>query len=98
MQAYIIRRLLQGLLVLFIASVIIFVTVRILPGDPVLTRSGATNVWSEEMARELRHKFGLDKPIYQQYVEWMGKALRGDFGYSFFNQFSVTSSIRGFSF
>jgi peptide/nickel transport system permease protein len=94
LQAYIIRRLLQGILVIFIASIIIFVSVRILPGDPVLTRSGATNVWSEEMAEKLRHEFGLDKPIYVQYLEWMGGALRGDFGYSFFNQFSVTELVR----
>lgn len=94
MQRYIIRRLLQGLLVLFIASIIIFVSVRILPGDPILTRAGATNVWSEEMAREMRHKFGLDKPLYAQYMDWIGGALRGDFGYSFFNQFSVTELIQ----
>ena len=94
MQGYIVRRLLQGLLVLFIASILIFVTVRILPGDPVLTRSGATNIWSEEMAKEMRHKFGLDKPIPLQYLEWMGGALRGDFGYSFFNQYSVTELVQ----
>jgi peptide/nickel transport system permease protein len=93
LQGYIIRRLVQGLLVLFIASIIIFVTVRILPGDPVLTRAGATNVWSEEMAREMRHKYGLDKPIYVQYLDWMGGAIRGDFGVSFFNQFSVTELV-----
>jgi peptide/nickel transport system permease protein len=94
LQGYIVRRLLQGLLVLFIASILIFVTVRILPGDPVLTRSGATNIWSEEMAKEMRHKFGLDKPIPLQYLEWMGGALRGDFGYSFFNQYSVTELVQ----
>lgn len=94
MQGYIIRRLLQGLLILFIASIVIFVTVRVLPGDPILTRSGATNIWSEEMAAAMRHKFGLDKPIYRQYLDWMGGAFRGDFGYSFFNQFSVTELVQ----
>lgn len=93
MQAYIIRRLLQGVLVLFIASMIIFVTIRILPGDPILTRSGATNVWSEEMAQAMRRELGLDKPIYIQYINWMGGALRGNFGISFFNQFAVTELI-----
>ena len=94
MQTYIIRRLLQGVLVLFIASIIIFVTIRILPGDPILTRSGATNVWSEEMAQAMRRELGLDKPIYIQYINWMGGALRGDFGVSFFNQFAVTELIQ----
>lgn len=81
-------------MILFIASIVIFVTVRVLPGDPILTRSGATNIWSEEMAAAMRHKFGLDKPIYRQYLDWMGGAFRGDFGYSFFNQFSVTELVQ----
>lgn len=94
MQTYIIRRLLQGLLVLAVTSVIIFVAIRILPGDPILTHQGATNVWNEEMAQELRHKFGLDKPVYLQYVDWLTGAFRGDFGVSYFNQFSVTELIQ----
>jgi peptide/nickel transport system permease protein len=94
LQNYILRRLFQGLLVLFITSIIIFVAIRILPGDPILTRQGATNVWSEEMAREQRHKFGLDKPIPAQYVDWLTNALRGDFGVSYFNQFPVTELIQ----
>jgi peptide/nickel transport system permease protein len=88
------RRLLQGLIVLFITSIIIFVAIRILPGDPILTKAGATNVWSEEMAREQRAKFGLDKPIPEQYIAWLTNALRGDFGISYFNQFSVTELIQ----
>lgn len=94
MQTYFIRRLLQGLLVLAVTSIIIFVTIRILPGDPILTKSGATNVWSEEMAAEQRHKFGLDKPVPVQYVDWLLNAFRGDFGISYFNQFSVTELIQ----
>jgi peptide/nickel transport system permease protein len=94
MQTYILRRLLQGLLVLAVTSVIIFVAIRILPGDPILTHAGATNVWSEEMAQEQRHKFGLDKPVYLQYVDWLTSAFRGDFGISYFNQFSVTELIQ----
>ncbi len=93
MQTYIFQRLLQAVLVLVLASMMIFAAIRVLPGDPVLTRQGATNVWSEEMAREMRHKFGLDKPLYIQYVDWMAGALRGDFGISYFNQFSVTELV-----
>ncbi len=93
MRTYLARRLIQGLLVLFLTSIIIFVAIRILPGDPILTRQGATNVWSEEMAQEQRHKYGLDKPIVIQYVDWLTGALRGDFGISYFNQFSVTELI-----
>ncbi|MCC7165272.1 MAG: ABC transporter permease [Anaerolineae bacterium] len=94
MQTYFIRRLLQGILVLAVTSIIIFVAIRILPGDPILTKAGATNVWSEEMAREQRHKFGLDKPVPVQYVDWLLNAFRGDFGISYFNQFSVTELIQ----
>lgn len=93
MQTYILRRIFQGVLVLFITSMLIFASIRILPGDPILTRSGATNVWSEDMARELRHKYGLDKPIYEQYFDWLTSALRGDLGVAYFNQFSVTELI-----
>lgn len=73
---------------------IIFVVMRVLPSDPVLTRAGATNVWSEEMAREMRAKFGLDKPIHIQYIRWIAGALRGDFGVSYYNQFSVTELLQ----
>lgn len=45
------------------------------------------------MARELRHKYGLDKPIYEQYTDWLTSALRGDLGVAYFNQFSVTELI-----
>jgi peptide/nickel transport system permease protein len=93
-QYYIIRRLLQGVLVLIASSMIIFVVMRVLPSDPVLTRAGATNVWSEEMAREMRAKFGLDKPIHTQYIRWIAGALRGDFGVSYYNQFSVTELLQ----
>ena len=94
MQTYFIRRVLQGLLVLAVTSIIIFFTIRILPGDPILTKAGATNVWSEEMAAEQRAKFGLDKPVPVQYVNWLLNAFRGDFGISYFNQFSVTELIQ----
>jgi peptide/nickel transport system permease protein len=94
LQTYIVHRVLQGLLVLFITSIIIFVAIRVLPGDPILTKQGATNVWSEEMAKEQRHKFGLDKPIYLQYVDWVTGAFRGDLGISYYNQFSVTELIQ----
>lgn len=93
MHTYLVRRALQSILVLFITSIIIFVAIRILPGDPILTRQGATNIWNEEMARDLRHRYGLDKPIHEQYVNWLTSALRGDFGIAYFNQFSVTELI-----
>lgn len=94
MQNYIIRRLLQGVLVLIASSMIIFVVMRVLPSDPVLTRAGATNIWSEEMAKKMRAEFGLDKPIPVQYIRWIGGALHGDFGVSYYNQFSVTELIK----
>jgi len=82
MGRYIVRRLLQMVLVLFGASLILFVSLFILPGDPIGTAAG-------ERARDpavravLEKRYGLDKPIPVQYVNYVGRVLRGDLGESF---------------
>lgn len=80
MGAYILRRLLQTLPVLWVLSLLVFVVFRLLPGDSALLEVGMLGTREEvELARQ---RLGLDKPIYVQYVEWLGKAVRGDFGLS----------------
>ncbi|MFN8443558.1 MAG: ABC transporter permease [Caldilineaceae bacterium] len=83
MLLYIIRRLLQGLLIIFLVSVITFVIMRLLPGDPVQLLLGEGKVKMTNELRDAIHaKWGFDKPYYQQYLIWLWSLLRGDFGES----------------
>jgi len=65
---------------LFVVSALVFVVVRVLPGDPAAIIMGTEG--SREALERLRHSMGLDRPLSVQYVEWMGGALRGDLGRS----------------
>lgn len=85
MTTYIIRRLIIGLFVLFIVSLIVFFSVRLLPGDPALIyvsqQQGGSGVTQEKLD-EVRREQGLDKPVPIQYVNWVGNVLKGDLGKS----------------
>jgi len=63
-----------------IATVTVFVVVRVLPGDPALVIIGPEG--SPEAAARLREALGLNRPILVQYTEWLARALRGDLGVS----------------
>jgi len=65
---------------LLFVSVLVFVVIRVLPGDPALVIMGTEG--SPEAAAELRRAMGLDRPLVVQYLEWAGNALRGDLGRS----------------
>ena len=82
MRAYIIRRLLYAIPTLIGISVLVFAVTRLAPGDPVrLYTFGALNI-TEEDIEALRVHYGLNKPLFLQYVDWMTLALQGDFGIS----------------
>jgi peptide/nickel transport system permease protein len=93
MLKMIVRRVAVSIGMLIALSALIFVVLRLLPGDPVVTRLGATPGISEETLDRLRENAGLDDPIVVQYFHWVGGMLHGDFGTSYFNQFSVTELI-----
>jgi peptide/nickel transport system permease protein len=77
---YVIRRLLLAVLVLVGVSIITFVIARLVPSDPVALYVGPR---AKQEARELaRIKLGLDRPLYEQYLRYMGEVLHGDFGIS----------------
>lgn len=78
---------------LIATSLLIFTVLRLLPGDPVITRLGATPGIDAETIRRLREEAGLEAPLFEQYFAWVLGVFRGDFGQSFFNQFSVTELI-----
>jgi ABC-type dipeptide/oligopeptide/nickel transport system permease component len=83
MLRYIIRRLLQGVVVIFLISIMTFGLMHMAPGDPVRVLIGQNNshITPEQIAA-IRHHWGLDKPVYQQYLIWLSNAVRGDFGSS----------------
>jgi peptide/nickel transport system permease protein len=91
--AFVLRRVAISILMLIATSVLIFVVLRLLPGDPVITRLGATAGSNPEAIERLRKDVGLDDSILHQYLAWVGGLLHGDFGRSYFSQFSVTDLI-----
>jgi peptide/nickel transport system permease protein len=82
LRRYFLKRLLVAVPSLLIASVIVFSLARFIPGD-VVTLMMEENQYAQDL-EEMRRKLGLDRPIYTQYLEWMGRALRGDLGQSLY--------------
>ena len=80
MTTFILRRLLQMIPVLFGISIIVFLLIR-LGGDPV--RALVPEYFTEEQIAQVRADYGFDRPIVVQYVDFVSRAIRGDFGMSF---------------
>ena len=81
MLLYITRRILQGLLVLVLISLLTFVVLRLMPGDPAYLLLGEGEIRiSEEQIEAIRRRWGLDRPYHEQYLVWAWNLLRGDFG------------------
>src|SRR5206468_4745629 len=89
---YSLRRLLFLLPQLFAVSVIVFFLVRLLPGDPAYLMAG--QFATKERIEEVRKSLGLDKPIHEQYVLYVRKVLRGDFGMSWRTSQPVINDIK----
>jgi peptide/nickel transport system permease protein len=88
---YLIRRLLGLIPVLFVISVVTFLTTALVPGDAASVILGPTA--TPERAAQVRKRFGLDQPLPVRYVKWMGQVLQGDLGNSILNRQSVTSLL-----
>ncbi|MBM3621718.1 MAG: ABC transporter permease [Alphaproteobacteria bacterium] len=95
MQAYIARRLLALIPTLFFASVIVFVTVRLIPGDIIDLMMSQNDISAGKKDREaLQAALGLDKPMYIQYFHWIGAILfSGDMGKSLWQNTPVTEQL-----
>ena len=91
MTAYIIRRILMGIVVILIVTIMIFLFIRLLPGDPLIIYISQTDMQelTEEQLYELRVKFGLDKTMPLQYIDWLGGIFTGDFGLSIYYDVDV---------
>jgi peptide/nickel transport system permease protein len=95
MTAYIIRRLIQGVIVIVILTLAVFFAVRLLPGDPILLYVSGAQLQSltPERIELIRHEFGLDKPMMVQYANWVSDLLHGDLGTSIFYRDPVSTLI-----
>lgn len=95
MQAYIARRLLALIPTLFFASVIVFVTVRLIPGDIIDLMMSQNDISAGKKDREaLQAALGLDQPMYLQYFRWIGAILfSGDMGKSLWQNTPVTEQL-----
>jgi peptide/nickel transport system permease protein len=84
MTAYIIRRLLIGVIILLLVTLLVFLAMRLLPGDPlvIFVSQSQVEVYSPEQLAELRVEYGLDRSLPMQYINWLGNILRGDMGKS----------------
>ena len=91
LRRYITKRLLIAIPSLLIASLIVFTLPRLIPGDAVQLML-AEKAYAKDID-ELRAKLGLDRPLYVQYFEWAGRALRGDFGESLWTRRPVLEEI-----
>ena len=99
MRAYIIRRLLLLIPTLLMVTVLVFLTVRFIPGsviDLMKAQMEAGTAADQPITEQyIRHAMGLDEPIYTQYWKWVTKVFRGDLGNSLWSGRSITSDLLG---
>lgn len=92
MQTFIIRRLLIGILILFVLSVTVFALLRIVPGADIATLKCGLNCTPDGIA-QTKEELGLNDPYYVQYTDWLKGVVTGDLGESAVNNRPVTESI-----
>ncbi|MFD1985452.1 ABC transporter permease [Mesorhizobium newzealandense] len=91
MQAYITKRLLSAVVVMWAVATIVFFAMRVVPADPAEVVLG--DYASQELLDAFRHKMGLDLPIWQQYVDFLAGLLHGDLGRSMITNQSISEQI-----
>ena len=91
MRRYLARRLLVAVPSLLIASLIVFTLPRLIPGD-VVALMLEEKAYARDL-QELRAKLGLDRPLHVQYLEWLGRAARGDLGESLWTRRPVAEEL-----
>jgi peptide/nickel transport system permease protein len=93
MRTYIARRILQGVLVLWLVSLLIFSLVRILPGDAVIMQLDQAAAPTPDVLKRARQELGLDRPFLAQYRTWAGAVVQGDLGRSLITRRPVTQEL-----
>jgi peptide/nickel transport system permease protein len=90
--AYLIRRILQSLVVVWLVTVFTFILLKLLPGGPVRAILG-TRAGNAALVKSLTHRLGFDKPFWYQYWHWLDQLLHGNFGFSYNLNQSVGSLL-----
>jgi peptide/nickel transport system permease protein len=93
MFIYTINRILYLIPVLFILSVAVFSMVHFLPGDVIDVLAGEESINDPEVRAALEKEYGLDKPVYVQYLVWLGRVLRGNFGKSLVTRRPISTEL-----
>src|SRR5882672_9720281 len=93
MRTYVVRRVLNGLLVLWLVSVVIFSLVRILPGDAVIMQLDQAAAPTPEILSRARQELGLERPFLAQYRTWITGAVQGDLGRSLITRRPVMNEL-----
>lgn len=82
MARFLIDRMLQSIVVILVLSFTIYAMIGLMPGDPIDLMITANPDFTSEDAARLKKLYGLDQPILDRYLHWLGSAVQGDFGYS----------------
>ncbi|MGO4602745.1 ABC transporter permease [Terrabacter sp. 2YAF2] len=89
MLRFVVRRLALGLLIMWLISLAVFALFFVAPNDVARTLAGRQA--TPETVALISARLGLDQPIWKQYLDFLGKALRGDLGYDYYHQVPVTT-------
>jgi peptide/nickel transport system permease protein len=92
MSRYALGRLAAAIPTLIVLTILIFLMLQLIPGDPAEIFLGEKRS-TPELLEQVRHDMGLDRPLYMQYLSYMGGVVRGDFGVSLFNNQPVLGQI-----
>ncbi|MBI1338795.1 ABC transporter permease subunit [bacterium] len=93
MRDYVVRRLLALIPTLFFASLIVFLAIRMIPGDVIDVMLAQNDIATDADRAALEAALGLDRPVLEQYFVWAGKALQGDLGNSLWQNTSVSGLL-----
>jgi len=91
MLRFLVRRTAQGLLVLWLITLLVFTLFFVIPSNVARTLAGRQA--TPQTVALIQHRLGLDLPLWRQYLGWIGRALHGDLGYDYYHQVPVTSII-----
>ncbi|GIW08232.1 MAG: peptide ABC transporter permease [Dehalococcoidia bacterium] len=91
LSAFLLRRLLATVPIAVGVATIVFAVMRFVPGDPAALLAGPNA--SDDVIRAIRAEYGLDDPLVVQYVRWLGRLVRGDFGESIFLRRPVLAEV-----
>lgn len=92
MTRYVVSRLTQAVLVGLATSIVVFLVLRLIPGDPAVVLAGGDA--TPDQIAAVRKDLGLDKPLPVQYLDWLDGVLHGDLGQSYINSFPAATLIR----